>query len=110
MNSSADVLPDIRVRDVRFDGESLIVDLMDGRTISAPLAWYPRLLAASPEQRQDWEIESVSNLFIYFSPSGDFSNQPVSDALLDCVVIVRHMVYNVNRKRCYFTSNGQQCS
>jgi Protein of unknown function (DUF2442) len=56
MNSSPDVLPDIRVRDVRFDSESLIVDLMDGRTISAPLAWYPRLLAASPEQRQDWEI------------------------------------------------------
>ena len=29
---------------------------MDGRAISAPLAWYPRLLAASPEQRGRWEI------------------------------------------------------
>ena len=46
---------DERVADVRCDGESLIVDLMDGRTISVPLAWYPRLLAATPEQRARWE-------------------------------------------------------
>jgi len=46
---------DERVLDVRCDEHSLIVDLMDGRTISAPLAWYPRLLHASPEQRAHWE-------------------------------------------------------
>lgn len=46
---------DERVLDVRFDEHSLIVDLMDGRTISAPLAWYPRLLRATPEQRGRWE-------------------------------------------------------
>ncbi len=39
---------------VRFDDDSLIVDLMDGRTIAAPLAWYPRLAAATPTQRLDW--------------------------------------------------------
>lgn len=48
-------LPDERVLDVRFEGASLIVDLMDGRTIPAPLAWYPRLLHATPEQRAKWE-------------------------------------------------------
>ena len=42
MNISAKIT-DERVLDVRFDDHSLIVDLMDGRTISAPLAWYPRL-------------------------------------------------------------------
>lgn len=46
---------DERVLDVRCDQASLIVDLMDGRTISAPLAWYPRLLHATAEQRADWE-------------------------------------------------------
>jgi len=46
---------DERVLDVRFDEASLIVDLMDGRTISAPLAWYPRLLKATPDQRRNWE-------------------------------------------------------
>jgi hypothetical protein len=54
MNISVKVT-DERVLDVRFDEHSLIVDLMDGRTISAPLAWYPRLLKASPEQRAHWE-------------------------------------------------------
>ena len=46
---------DERVLDVRCDEHSLIVDLMDGRTISAPLAWYPRLLRATAEQRAHWE-------------------------------------------------------
>ncbi len=46
---------DERVLDVRFDEHSLIVDLMDGRTIAAPLAWYPRLLRATPHQREQWE-------------------------------------------------------
>jgi hypothetical protein len=54
MNISAKVT-DERVLDVRFDDHSLIVDLMDGRTISAPLAWYPRLAGATPEQRSNWE-------------------------------------------------------
>jgi hypothetical protein len=47
---------DERVADVRFDDERLIVDLVDGRTIAAPLAWYPRLLAATSEQRAQWEL------------------------------------------------------
>lgn len=54
MNISAKVT-DERVLDVRFDEHSLIVDLMDGRTISAPLAWYPRLLNATPDERSRWE-------------------------------------------------------
>lgn len=36
---------------VRCDEDTLWVDLADGRTIGAPLAWFPRLLRASPEQR-----------------------------------------------------------
>ncbi|GAA0678190.1 hypothetical protein FHT00_003253 [Sphingomonas insulae] len=54
MNISARIT-DERVLDVRFDAASLIVDLMDGRSIAAPLAWYPRLLHATPEQRAHWE-------------------------------------------------------
>ena len=54
MNISAKVT-DERVLDVRFDDASLIVDLMDGRSISVPLAWYPKLLNATPEQRAKWE-------------------------------------------------------
>jgi len=57
MNISAKVT-DERVLDVRCDAHSLIVDLMDGRTISAPLAWYPRLLHATREARARWERSS----------------------------------------------------
>jgi len=41
---------------VSFSEHAICVDLADGRTISAPLAWYPRLLHATPEQRADWQI------------------------------------------------------
>jgi hypothetical protein len=46
---------DERVRSVRCTEDSLAVDLMDGRTIIVPLAWFPRLLAAAPEQRNRWQ-------------------------------------------------------
>lgn len=47
---------DERVMSVRIDDERLSVDLMNGRTITVPLAWYPRLFEATPEQRANWEI------------------------------------------------------
>jgi hypothetical protein len=56
VSSLAEVAPDIRVRGIHADEDSLTVDLMDGRSISVPLAWYPRLLSATPEQRKQWKI------------------------------------------------------
>lgn len=44
-----DKVADERVSDARCTDESLIVDLMDGRMISVPLAWYPRLPHATSE-------------------------------------------------------------
>jgi len=43
--------PEERVADVRCSDDSLIVDLMDGRTISVSLAWYPRLHRATKGKR-----------------------------------------------------------
>lgn len=34
----------------------LKIELIDGRTVTVPLVWYPRLLHATPEQRANWEI------------------------------------------------------
>jgi hypothetical protein len=45
-----------RVRDVRVTDDAISVDLFDGRTITVPLAWYPRLLHATSEQRANWRI------------------------------------------------------
>lgn len=36
--------------------DELIVSLADGRRLSVPIAWYPRLANASPQQRRNWEI------------------------------------------------------
>jgi hypothetical protein len=41
---------------VRFDEDSMWVDLEDGRTIGVPLAWFPRLFHATPEQRAACEL------------------------------------------------------
>lgn len=41
---------------VRFKSDSFWVDLDDGRTLGIPLAWFPRLLHASAEQRQSVEL------------------------------------------------------
>lgn len=56
MTSLANTAADMRVRHVAIDSEKLTVDLMDGRSIAVPLAWYPRLLEATPAQRGKWEI------------------------------------------------------
>ena len=47
---------DERVADVDVSDDVLSVSLMDGRTISVPLAWYPRLLNATRKQRQNWQV------------------------------------------------------
>jgi hypothetical protein len=45
-----------QVRDVLVTDDAISVDLFDGRTITVPLAWYPRLLHATSEQRANWRI------------------------------------------------------
>jgi hypothetical protein len=47
---------DERVADVRFADDYLTVDLKDGRRISVPIDWYPRLVGATNAQRENWEI------------------------------------------------------
>jgi hypothetical protein len=36
--------------------DELVVGLTDGRTLAVPLAWFPRLLAATPARRADWRL------------------------------------------------------
>ena len=42
--------------EVSCKADALKVVLADGRVVSTPLAWFPRLLAASPKQRAEWEF------------------------------------------------------
>ena len=41
---------------VSVTADTLSVELSDGRTLAVPLAWYPRLLHASAEERQHWRL------------------------------------------------------
>ncbi len=42
--------------DLKITEESLVVELSDGRTITVPLAWYPRLFHAAPKERSNWRF------------------------------------------------------
>lgn len=47
---------DERVAGVEVTEDTLTVALMDGRSISVPLAWYPRLFNASQAERENWQL------------------------------------------------------
>ncbi len=57
MNTSVPVSPtSVLAVDVRFSDDALIVRLSDGREVSVPLEWFPRLRDSTPEQRQQWRL------------------------------------------------------
>ncbi|MBN1360104.1 MAG: DUF2442 domain-containing protein [Sedimentisphaerales bacterium] len=45
-----------RARQIRFDDDTMWVDLADGRTLAVPLAYFPRLLNASPAERAKYVV------------------------------------------------------
>jgi Protein of unknown function (DUF2442) len=45
-----------KAESVRITEDTLAVDLFDGRTISVPLAWFPRLLHGTPKERNNWRL------------------------------------------------------
>ena len=47
---------DLRPRSVEFTASELVVTLVDGRKITTPLDWYPRLKAATPTERANFEL------------------------------------------------------
>lgn len=47
---------DAKAQSLTVTDDTLAVDLTDGRTISVPLAWYPRLLHGTPEERNNWRF------------------------------------------------------
>ncbi len=45
-----------RAISVRVTKDALVMDMSDGRSVSAPLAWYPRLMHGSPAERGNWRL------------------------------------------------------
>jgi len=56
MNISANEIEIQTAENVTVAEDTLSVDLRDGRTISVPLAWFPRLLHSTPEERNNWRL------------------------------------------------------
>jgi hypothetical protein len=56
MNISAVEIKASNAENVKVTEDTLSVDLSDGRTISVPLEWFPRLVQATPEERNNWRL------------------------------------------------------
>ena len=56
MNTSVASPPQARARAVEFVPDALVVHLQDGRSLTVPIEWFPRLRDASPEQRENWRL------------------------------------------------------
>ena len=56
MSSSANKVTQTRAVGVNVSADSLSVVLADGRTITAPLEWYPRLKKGTPKERSRWQL------------------------------------------------------
>ena len=49
-------LQTVKILSLIVTEDTLTADLMDGRTISVPLAWYPRLMHGTPDERANWRL------------------------------------------------------
>src|SRR5262252_1779672 len=56
MSTSGPELRDALVQNVSVSDDALAVDLADGRTITVPLAWFPRLANGTPAERANWRF------------------------------------------------------
>ena len=56
MGSSAEQLDRASAQHVAVTEDTLVVELRDGRTISVPVSWYPRLEQATDVERDSWEL------------------------------------------------------
>ncbi len=72
--------PNIQIADVRCDTTMLWITLTDGRVIGSPLAWFPRLQNAAPEQRAEWRLW----------PGGDAIHWPDIDEDISARVLMGH--------------------
>jgi hypothetical protein len=73
---------------VQFADDSMSVKLEDGRTITVPVTWYPRLLAATPEQRLNYEL----------SPAGIHWDEIDEDVSVEGMLIGRGDVRAISLK------------
>ena len=62
MSSSTTETPVARAETVTITDDTITAELSDGRSISVPLAWYPRLVHGSSNERSNWRLIGAGNL------------------------------------------------
>ena len=74
-----------RLASVEIDADRVTAHLIDGRVVSAPLVWYPRLARATPEARNGWELRGGGRRIVWpvldeaLSIEGMLAGQPLGD-------------------------------
>lgn len=71
VSSAAELEQAVQATSVRVTDETIVVELDDGRTLTVPTVWYPRLVHATPAERANYEITSVG--VIWRDVEADFS-------------------------------------
>lgn len=61
MNTLVIDIHDLRAQEVEVNEDTLVISLTDGRVISVPLAWFPRLWYGTPRERANFEIIGGGN-------------------------------------------------
>ena len=56
MSSSTTSIPVVHAQDVSITEDTLTIELSDGQSLSVPLAWYPRLVHGTAEERSNWRM------------------------------------------------------
>jgi hypothetical protein len=56
MSTSETELREALAQSIQVNDDVLTVDLVDGRTVSVPLAWFPRLAHGTPDERAHWRL------------------------------------------------------
>jgi len=56
MSTSSLATETATAKNVKVTADTLIVELKDGRTVSVPISWYPRLAHGTPAERRRWEL------------------------------------------------------
>jgi Protein of unknown function (DUF2442) len=97
----------ISATSVRFDEDSMWVELTDGRTLGVPLAWFPRLLRATPVERQHVEI---SRLGLHWGAlDEDISIAGLLARRGDVTRSAEHAAYRVARMSAAICGIDEQC-
>ena len=100
MSSSATELREVRARSLEIHEDTLVVDFVDGRTMTIPIVWYPRLWYGSAEERMHFELLDEGR-YIHW-PDLD------EDLSVDGLVAGRRSGESANRSRSGWPPEGNE--